>query len=115
MFEPTAATAGASGAIFGLMGAAVVIMRNRGINPMESGIGLWIGLNLLITFTIPGISIGGHIGGLVGGLLVALLFTEVASRLRPSDSLLTLVAAAIGVIAIAGAILISEGAASGFV
>ena len=48
-------------------------------------------------------------------MLVALLFTEVASRLRPSDSLLTLVAAAIGVIAIAGAILISEGAASGFV
>lgn len=114
LLSPDALTVGASGAIFGLMGAAVIVMRDRGINPMESGIGLWIGLNLLITFTIPGISIGGHIGGLIGGLLVALLFTEVASRLRPSDSLLTLVAAAIGVIAIAGAILISEGAASGF-
>ena len=64
LLEPTAPTVGASGAIFGLMGAAVVVMRNRGINPMESGIGLWIGLNLLITFTIPNISIGGHIGGL---------------------------------------------------
>jgi len=114
LLSPDALTVGASGAIFGLMGAAVIVMRDRGINPMESGIGLWIGLNLLITFTIPGISIGGHIGGLVGGLLVALLFTEVASRLRPSNGLLTLVAAAIGVIAIAGAILISEGAASGF-
>lgn len=115
LLSPDSLTVGASGAIFGLMGAAVIVMRDRGINPMESGIGLWIGLNLLITFTIPGISIGGHIGGLIGGLLVALLFTEVASRLRPSDSLLTLVAAAIGVIAIAGAILISEGAAAGFV
>jgi membrane associated rhomboid family serine protease len=114
LLSPDGLTVGASGAIFGLMGAAVIVMRDRGINPMESGIGLWIGLNLLITFTIPGISIGGHIGGLVGGLIVALLFTEVASRLRPSDSLLTLVAAAVGAIAIAGAILISEGAASGF-
>ncbi len=64
LLTPTGLTVGASGAIFGLMGAALVVMRNRGINPMESGLGLWIGLNLLITFTIPGISIGGHIGGL---------------------------------------------------
>ncbi len=69
LLQPTAPTVGASGAIFGLMGAAVVVMRNRGINPMESGLGLWIGLNLLITFTIPDISIGGHIGGLLGGAL----------------------------------------------
>jgi len=111
LFEPTAATAGASGAIFGLMGAAVIVMRDRGVNPMESGIGLWIGLNLLITFTIPGISIGGHIGGLIGGVLAALVFTEVAGRLRASASLATLLAAAIGVISIAGAIVVSGSAA----
>ncbi len=114
LFEADAATAGASGAIFGLMGAAVIVMRDRGINPMESGIGLWIGLNLLITFTIPGISIGGHIGGLVGGLLAALVFTEVVSRLRVPESLGLLLASAIGVVAIAGAIVVSDGAASGF-
>ena len=114
LLEPTAATAGASGAIFGLMGAAVIVMRDRGINPMESGIGLWIGLNLLITFTIPGISIGGHIGGLIGGALVALLFTEVAGRIRASESVVTLLAGAIGVIAVAGAIAVSAGSASGF-
>src|SRR5919108_697903 len=50
----------ASGAVFGLMGATVLVMRNRGINPMESGIGIWLGLNLLITFTVSNISIGGH-------------------------------------------------------
>jgi membrane associated rhomboid family serine protease len=114
LLESDAATAGASGAIFGLMGAAVIVMRDRGINPMESGIGLWIGLNLLITFTIPGISIGGHIGGLVGGVLVALVFTEVVGRIRAPQSLGLLLAAAIGVVAIAGAIAVSAGASSGF-
>jgi membrane associated rhomboid family serine protease len=113
LFEADAATAGASGAIFGLMGAAVVVMRDRGINPMESGIGIWIGINLLITFTIPGISIGGHIGGLVGGLVVALLFTELASRVRLSDGVVALLACALGGVAIAGAIAVSEGASRG--
>src|ERR687894_1423330 len=82
LVEPDALTVGASGAIFGLMGAAVVVMRARGINPMESGLGLWIGLNLLITFTIPNISIGGHIGGLLGGALVAALLYEAPQRLK---------------------------------
>ena len=62
LLEPFGRTVGASGAIFGLMGAAIVVMRARGISPMESGLGLWIGLNLLITFTVPNISIGGHVG-----------------------------------------------------
>jgi membrane associated rhomboid family serine protease len=107
MFEPVALTAGASGAVFGLMGAAVVIMRNRGINPWASGIGLWLGLNLLITFTIPGISIGGHLGGLVGGAIAALVLAELAGRVRISDGVAGLLAASLGVVSIAGAIAIS--------
>jgi membrane associated rhomboid family serine protease len=114
LLTPDAATAGASGAIFGLMGAAVIVMRDRGINPMESGIALWIGLNLLITFTIPGISIGGHIGGLIGGALAALIFVEVVGRMKAPESLASLLAGAIGVVAIAAAIAISQGAAGGF-
>ena len=76
LLAPDGRTVGASGAVFGLMGAAFVVMRHRGINPMESGLGLFIGLNLLITFLIPGISIGGHIGGLVGGALAAFLLFD---------------------------------------
>ena len=82
---PLAPTVGASGAIFGLMGAAVVVMRNRGINPMESGLPLWIGLNLLFTFTVPGISIGGHIGGLIGGVILMWLLLH--SRRSPAYSI----------------------------
>src|SRR5688572_28898973 len=67
LLSPNAFTVGASGAVFGLMAAAVVVMRSRGIDPMASGLPMWIGLNLAITFVIPGISIGGHLGGLIGG------------------------------------------------
>ena len=105
--DPDAATVGASGAIFGLMGAAVVIMRNRGINPMESGLGLWLGLNLLITFTIPNISIGGHIGGLIGGALTAFVLYDLGDRVRVSAALANVLAAGIGVAAVAGSIVLA--------
>ena len=107
LLEPTAPTVGASGAIFGLMGAAVVVMRNRGINPMESGIGLWIGLNLLITFTIPNISIGGHIGGLIGGAAAAAVMFDLPDRVPMPQILPALFAGVIGVAAVVGSILVS--------
>lgn len=57
---------GASGAIFGLMGAAVVELRGRGISVMQSGIGGLILINLALSFLVPRVAVGGHIGGLVG-------------------------------------------------
>lgn len=73
LVTPHAFTVGASGAIFGLAGCAVVEMRSRNISVMESGLGMLIGLNLLIGFTSSGISVGGHIGGLIGGALAGLV------------------------------------------
>ena len=73
---------GASGAAFGLLAAGIIVMRARGIDPMQSGLGMTLVLNLGITFLIPGISIGGHIGGLVAGGLAALLLFEVGERRR---------------------------------
>ncbi|MET0146925.1 MAG: rhomboid family intramembrane serine protease [Ilumatobacteraceae bacterium] len=67
LVQPNAVHGGASGAVFGLMGAAFVGLRHRGVNPFSTGLGTVLLLNLIITFTIPGISIGGHIGGIVGG------------------------------------------------
>ena len=70
LMNPNGLTGGASGAVFGLMAAAAVGLQQRGVNPMRTGIGATLMLNLLITFAIPGISIGGHLGGaLVGGAI----------------------------------------------
>jgi membrane associated rhomboid family serine protease len=70
ILTPNSATAGASGAIFGIMGALFVLERQRGMALLQSPIGGLILINLIITFGIPGISIGGHVGGLIGGALV---------------------------------------------
>jgi membrane associated rhomboid family serine protease len=94
-------SAGASGAVFGLMGAAIIVARNRGIGLWESGLGLWLGLNLLITFTIPNISIGGHIGGLAGGFLAAIVLEEVGQRRGVPRYVPEALCAAIGVAAVA--------------
>jgi len=99
-------TVGASGAIFGLMGAALVVMRSRGISAMESGLGLWLGLNLLITFTVPNISIGGHIGGLVGGTLAAVLLFGL-DRVRVPAAVPMALVVALGAASVAGSIAVS--------
>ncbi|MEX1218411.1 MAG: rhomboid family intramembrane serine protease [Acidimicrobiales bacterium] len=70
LVSPNSATVGASGAVFGLMGAAVIAQRRAGIDVWRSGIGGLVAINLLLTFAVPGISIGGHIGGLVAGVAV---------------------------------------------
>jgi len=67
--SPWALSGGASGAVFGLMAAGVVGLRQRGVNPLQTGLGLTFVINLLITIAIPGVSIGGHFGGAIAGAL----------------------------------------------
>jgi membrane associated rhomboid family serine protease len=67
LLSPNNPTVGASGAVFGLMGALIVLQLRARQNPWNSGIGGLVLINVLLTFTIPGISIGGHLGGLVAG------------------------------------------------
>ncbi len=71
-------TVGASGAVFGLFGAALVAYRRRGVNPWRTDIGSLVLLNLVITVVLSSfISVGGHLGGLLGGALVgAILFRD---------------------------------------
>jgi membrane associated rhomboid family serine protease len=104
LLSPDGLPVGASGAVFGLMAAAAVLARNRGFSLMESGLGIWIGLNLLITFTVPNISIGGHLGGLVGGGLAALVLLELRERMRMPDYVPAAVCVALGVGAVVGSI-----------
>ncbi len=81
LLEPTAFTVGASGAVFGLMAAAFLELRARGIDPFQAGIGWLIVINLAFSFVLANISIGGHIGGLVGGALATLALHQ-GDRLR---------------------------------
>ena len=80
--DPNTLTVGASGAIFGLMAGVIVVARGRGVEQLASQFGLFVVLNLVLTFSIPGISVGGHIGGLIGGAVAALLVIFVERRMR---------------------------------
>jgi membrane associated rhomboid family serine protease len=77
-------TAGASGAVFGLLAAATVGLWRRGINPMSTGIGTALVLNLFITFAISGISIGGHLGGAAAGAICGAVMLAPHHRAWPA-------------------------------
>jgi membrane associated rhomboid family serine protease len=66
--DPHSQSLGASGAIFGLMGALAVIALK--VHGQVQTILMWIGLNLVFTFTVGGISWQAHVGGLVTGALL---------------------------------------------
>jgi membrane associated rhomboid family serine protease len=76
LVDPSQSAAGASGAIFGLVGLLFVVSRRhhavlgREARMMVAGIGGFVVYLLVFTFLVPGISWTGHIGGLiVGGVL----------------------------------------------
>ena len=72
IFAPAAPIVGASGAIFGVMAATVLVARQRGSTQIASQFGFLLVINLALSFGISHISVGGHIGGLIGGTICAL-------------------------------------------
>jgi membrane associated rhomboid family serine protease len=77
--SPFTPVVGASGAIFGLMGAFLVIQRKLGGNATQ--LLVLVGINLVIGF-LPGLSIAwqAHVGGLIGGAVIGLIFVQTRSR-----------------------------------
>jgi membrane associated rhomboid family serine protease len=109
LVTPHSPTVGASGAIFGVMGAFAVEMRARQLPLMGGrmgGIGGLIFINLIISFSLPGISWGGHIGGLIGGGLCALLLRLGIRRRMQAIALAG--CAAIAIAAFAGSIAVAK-------
>jgi membrane associated rhomboid family serine protease len=104
--QPQGLTLGASGAVFGILGAAAVVLHTRGVGVMQSGLGIWIILNLVLSFR-PGISIGGHIGGLIGGSVLAYLMVEAPRRIRMPAFAPWILSAVLCGAAVAGSIAIS--------
>jgi membrane associated rhomboid family serine protease len=105
--SPHAFTGGASGAVFGLVAAAAIGLHQRGVNVWQSGVGGLLVVNLVLTFVVPGISIGGHLGGMVGGFLIGAFMLRVETTRRSVvDG--ALVAAIISILAVAGSALVAR-------
>lgn len=101
--SPDALTAGASGAVYGLMGAALALERSRGIPFRNSGIIGVLVLNLFLTFSLSSyISVGGHLGGLAGGFLSGYILFDLSKRIRNDQAALAMCAVvAVGCVAAA--------------
>ena len=93
--DPQIPVVGASGALFGLMGAYFVVIRSLGGN--ASQIFILVGINFALGLFVPGISWEGHLGGLVTGLVIAGIY---AATRKPNQKLLQ----AVGLILVWGAI-----------
>jgi membrane associated rhomboid family serine protease len=105
ILSPDTPTLGASGAVYGLLGAAIVMARNRDIDLIQSGLVPILVLNLGLTLLLSSsLSLGGHVGGLIGGFVATFVVEELARRRR--SSLVPGIAACvvIGVAAVAGSI-----------
>jgi membrane associated rhomboid family serine protease len=75
VLTPKALTVGASGAIFGILGALLIIEWQT-TGRLAGNAMTWIVINLALSFAISNVSIGGHVGGLIGGILVTLSFAN---------------------------------------
>lgn len=97
--DPLSWVLGASGAIFGLMGAFVVIQRRFGANLTQ--LYVLLAINLAIGF-LPGANISwqAHLGGLIGGVLVGLIYLETRERSRRGIQIGLLVTLSIALVVI---------------
>lgn len=94
---PYSLSYGASGAVFGLMGALFVIMRRLGRD--TGAVVVILAINLVIGFTVQGIDWRAHLGGLVVGGVLAAVFAYAPRERRPAWSIVACSLALIGIAA----------------
>jgi membrane associated rhomboid family serine protease len=108
LLSPDSFTVGASGAVFGVMAAAFIVARHRGIEQLAGQIGVFIIINLVFTIGYSGhISAGGHFGGLIAGGLCALLIVYSERRARRPVELEVIGMLALAAISVAGALAVA--------
>lgn len=110
--DPLTATAGASGAIFGLFGAVAVVMLRTRQNLTQ--ILMLLVINLVITFAVPGISMWGHLGGLFAGTLAAggILYLPSWLKAKTPQAAMTIGWLAVAAVAVLSIVAIVLGAPS---
>jgi len=84
LLQTPGVTVGASGAIFGILGAMLII-EWQVTGRLAGQAATWIVINFVLMFAIPGISWGGHLGGLIGGILVTLAYASWDERGRAAS------------------------------
>ena len=80
IFNYQSVSAGASGSLFGLFGAFLylVVRHPNIVTPQgKKSILQLLGINLLLTFAVPSISITAHLGGLIIGFLLSFIFIKI--------------------------------------
>jgi membrane associated rhomboid family serine protease len=108
LFQPLSPTIGASGACFGVLGALIVVAYYRGISIWQSGLGLTLVINIVFSFSVTGISIGGHLGGVVGGAICGLLIIQLGER-KNRAALALLGCAAVAVLSVVLGLVVAAG------
>ena len=105
VFDPNTLTVGASGAIFGLAGGALLVGWRQRRWLLLVFAALWIAYALSSTLFVPGISQAGHFGGLVAGAFAGALLVDDGARLRSERASAGMVAVLL-VILFAGALVV---------
>lgn len=96
LIDPKIGVLGASGAIFGLLGAFFIINRHFGGNNLQ--IIIVIGLNLVAGFLFPNVAWQAHVGGLITGGIVAFVFLKTRAPKQQTQQLILIVTVLIGLI-----------------
>ena len=115
ILSPNTLTAGASGAIYGLLGAIVAVYRSRGVRVQDTPIFGILVLNFVFTLAFAGhISVGGHIGGFIGGFIAGFALFDLPVRRRDLPAVAPwLICGALAVACVIGSLVVASARAVG--
>jgi membrane associated rhomboid family serine protease len=106
LFTPGVPTLGASGAIFGIFGALIMVARARRISLWQTGLLPILLFNFVYSLSVANVSIGGHLGGVISGFITGWLVTEYGEK-RDKRSYVLIGCAIIAILSVIGSIAVA--------